>query len=166
MEAREGVVENTKTRYNMMKKVMVLVLLAVGMTGLVMGAEPVARITSDTITLAAGATNGVKDTWLNTGDDTAVISAGGTVKTGAGIIRALTYKAVGSVTNGTITFCAYDGGVTSVLWAVTGVTSNLPSARFDLVPTNLIYTGRLRVSVAQDAYTNAACSWSWGAIVE
>ena len=150
-----------------MKKVLWLILLVVGLMGvLAQAAEPIARVTSDTITLAAAATNGTSEAWLNTGKDDLMMTERGAVKTGAGIVRAVMYKTVGAVTNGAVTFYTYDAGVKKAFYTVSGVTSNLPSGRHDLLSTNLVYCGRIRVEVEQDSFPSNACTWSWAAIVE
>ena len=147
----------------MMKKVTVLVLLAVGMmTVHLMGKEPIARITDATTTVVAGATNVVKDIWLNTGADSTVIMASGTGRTGVGLVRSLMYTVPAGVTNATITFYAYDSGIESSLYTATGIL--VPgSARYNT--TNDIYCGRLRVRITQDS-TNAVCVWPISAIVQ
>ena len=148
----------------MMKKVLVLVLLAVGMTTVqLMGKEPLARITDGTITVVAGGTNVVKDIWLNTGADSTVIMASGTGRTGVGLVRSLMYTVPAGVTNASIAFYAYDSGIESSLYTVTGILVT-GSARYDL--TNDVFCGRLRVRITQDAYTNAACVWPVSAIVQ
>lgn len=147
-----------------MKKVTVLVLLAVGMmTVHLMGKEPIARITDATTTVVAGATNVVKDIWLNTGADSTVIMASGTGRTGVGLVRSLMYTVPAGVTNATIAFYAYDSGIESSLYTVTNILVR-GSARYNT--TNDIYCGRLRVRITQDAYTNAACVWPVSAIVQ
>ena len=147
----------------MMKKVTVLVLLAVGMmTVHLMGKEPIARITDATITVVAGGTNVVKDIWLNTGADSTVIMASGTGRTGVGLVRSLMYTVPAGVTNATIAFYAYDSGIESSLYTATGIL--VPgSARYNL--TNDVYCGRLRVRITQDS-TNAVCVWPISAIVQ
>ena len=146
-----------------MKKVTVLVLLAVGMmTVHLMGKEPIARITDATITVVAGGTNVVKDIWLNTGADSTVIMASGTGRTGVGLVRSLMYTVPAGVTNATIAFYAYDSGIESSLYTATGIL--VPgSARYNL--TNDVYCGRLRVRITQDS-TNAVCVWPISAIVQ
>ena len=140
-------------------KAATIFLFVVGLIGVVPGAEPVARITPGTVILAAGATNSIKDAWLDTGADASVL-------TGAGIVRALMYTATGIVTNGAIRFYVYDAGVRSALYAVTGITNanSASSSRYNLL-TN-VYCGRIRVEISQQAYTNAANTWTWAAIVE
>ena len=147
----------------MMKKVTVLVLLAVGMmTVHLMGKEPIARITDATITVVAGGTNVVKDIWLNTGADSTVIMASGTGRTGVGLVRSLMYTVPAGVTNATIAFYAYDSGIESSLYTVTNIL--VPgSARYNT--TNDVYCGRLRVRITQDS-TNAVCVWPISAIVQ
>lgn len=150
-----------------MKKVLWLILLVVGMMGVMsQAAEPVARVTSDVIAMAAAATNGTDEVWLNTGEDELKTTERGVVKTGAGLVRAVMYNAAGPVTNGVITFYTYDAGVKKAFYTVSGVTSNLPSGRHDLLSTNLVYCGRIRVEVAQDSFPSNTCAWSWAAIVE
>ena len=146
-----------------MKKVTVLVLLAVGMmTVHLMGKEPIARITDATTTVVAGGTNVVKDIWLNTGADSTVIMASGTGRTGVGLVRSLMYTVPAGVTNATITFYAYDSGIESSLYTATGIL--VPgSARYNT--TNDIYCGRLRVRITQDS-TNAVCVWPISVIVQ
>ena len=146
-----------------MKKVTVLVLLAVGMmTVHLMGKEPIARITDESITVVAGGTNVVKDIWLNTGADSTVIMASGTGRTGVGLVRSLMYTVPAGVTNATITFYAYDSGIESSLYTATGIL--VPgSARYNT--TNDIYCGRLRVRITQDS-TNAVCVWPISVIVQ
>jgi len=147
----------------MMKKVTVLVLLAVGMmTVHLMGKEPIARITDATITVVAGGTNVVKDIWLNTGADSTVIMASGTGRTGVGLVRSLMYTVPAGVTNATIAFYAYDSGIESSLYTVTNIL--VPgSARYNT--TNDVYCGRLRVRITQNS-TNAVCVWPISAIVQ
>jgi len=147
----------------MMKKVTVLVLLAVGMmTVHLMGKEPIARITDATTTVVAGGTNVVKDIWLNTGADSTVIMASGTGRAGVGLVRSLMYTVPAGVTNATITFYAYDSGIESSLYTATGIL--VPgSARYNT--TNDIYCGRLRVRITQDS-TNAVCVWPISVIVQ
>jgi hypothetical protein len=148
----------------MMKKVTALVLLAMGMTTVqLMGKEPIARITDGTITVVAGGTNVVKDTWLNTGEDSTVITATGTGRTGVGLVRSLMYTAPAGVKNASIAFYAYDSGIESSLYTVTGILAK-GSARYNL--TNDVYCGRLRVRITQDSYTNAACVWPVSVIVQ
>lgn len=146
-----------------MKKVTVLVLLAVGMmTVHLMGKEPIARITNESITVVAGGTNVVKDIWLNTGADSTVITATGTGRTGVGLVRSLMYTVPAGVTNATITFYAYDSGIESSLYTATGIL--VPgSARYNT--TNDIYCGRLRVRITQNS-TNAVCVWPISVIVQ
>jgi len=146
-----------------MKKVTVLVLLAVGMmTVHLMGKEPIARITDATITVVAGGTNAVKDIWLNTGADSTVIMASGTGRTGVGLVRSLMYTVPAGVTNATIAFYAYDSGIESSLYTVTNIL--VPgSARYNT--TNDVYCGRLRVRITQNS-TNAVCVWPISAIVQ
>ena len=146
-----------------MKKVTVLVLLAVGMmTVHLMGKEPIARITDATTTVVAGGTNVVKDIWLNTGADSTVIMATGTGRTGVGLVRSLMYTVPAGVTNATIAFYAYDSGIESSLYTATGIL--VPgSARYNT--TNDIYCGRLRVRITQDS-TNAVCVWPISVIVQ
>lgn len=146
-----------------MKKVTVLVLLAVGMmTVHLMGKEPIARITNESITVVAGGTNVVKDIWLNTGADSTVITATGTGRTGVGLVRSLMYTVPAGVTNATITFYAYDSGIESSLYTATGIL--VPgSARYNT--TNDIYCGRLRVRITQDS-ANAVCVWPISVIVQ
>ena len=149
-----------------MKKLMLLGLLVVGMLGLVLAAEPIARLTQGTAVVAAGATTGSKELWLDTGTGTGakVITADGTVTPGVGILRALTYSVTGSLTNGTITFYPYDAGVKgSAIYSATRVAA-AGYGRFNL--TNDIYTGRLLVDVSQTTATNVASTWAWSAIVE
>lgn len=146
-----------------MKKVTVLVLLAVGMmTVQLMGKEPIACITDESITVVAGGTNVVKDIWLNTGADSTVIMASGTGRTGVGLVRSLMYTVPAGVTNATIAFYAYDSGIESSLYTATGIL--VPgSERYNL--TNDVYCGRLRVRITQDS-TNAVCVWPVSAIVQ
>lgn len=147
-----------------MKKGTLLILLILGMMTVQLQAkEPVARITDESITVVAGATNVVKDIWLNTGADSTVITATGTGRTGVGLVRSLMYTVPAGVTNASIAFYAYDSGIESSLYTVTGILVT-GSARYDI--TNDIYCGRLRVRVTQDAYTNAACVWPVSAIVQ
>ena len=147
-----------------MKKGTLLILLILGMMTVQLQAkEPVARITDESITVVAGGTNVVKDIWLNTGADSTVITASGTGRTGVGLVRSLMYTVPAGVTNASIAFYAYDSGIESSLYTVTGILVT-GSARYDI--TNDIYCGRLRVRVTQDAYTNAACVWPVSAIVQ
>ena len=148
-----------------MKKGTLLILLILGTMTVhqLMGKEPVARITDESITVVAGGTNVVKDIWLNTGADSTVIMASGTGRTGVGLVRSLMYTVPAGVTNATITFYAYDGGIESSLYTVTGILVT-GSARYDT--TNDVYCGRLRVRITQDEYTNAACVWPVSAIVQ
>ena len=147
-----------------MKKGTLFILLILGMmTVQLMGKEPVARITDESITVVAGATNVVKDIWLNTGSDSTVIMASGTGRTGVGLVRSLMYTVPAGVTNASIAFYAYDSGIESSLYTVTGILVT-GSARYDI--TNDVYCGRLRVRITQDAYTNAACVWPVSAIVQ
>lgn len=149
-----------------MKKVMIIGLLMLGMMGCeVYGAEPVARITDGTASIAAGATNSFKDVWLNTGTDSATITGtGGSTLTGAGIVRALVYSPSSTVTNWSFTFYAYDGGVKKSLFA-TNATTVVPFAgRFDL--TNTVYSGRIRVEYILNYATNSTSTATWAAIVE
>lgn len=148
-----------------MKKVMVLVLLAVGLTSQLIGAEPVARITDGTASIAAGATNSFKDVWLNTGTDSATITGtGGSTLTGAGIVRALVYSPSSTVTNWSFTFYAYDGGVKKSLYAASSTTAVPSAGRFDL--TNTVYSGRIRVEYILKYATNSTSTATWAAIVE
>lgn len=148
-----------------MKKVMVLVLLAVGLTSQLIGAEPVARITDGTASIAAGATNSFKDVWLNTGTDSATITGtGGSTLTGAGIVRALVYSPSSTVTNWSFTFYAYDGGVKKSLYAASSTTAVPSAGRFDL--TNTVYSGRIRVEYILNYATNSTSTATWAAIVE
>lgn len=146
-----------------MKKGTLLILLILGMMTVQLQAkEPVARITDESITVVAGATNVVKDIWLNTGADSTVITASGTGRTGVGLVRSLMYTVPAGVTNATIAFYAYDSGVESSLYTVTGIL--VPgSARYNT--TNDVYCGRLRVRITQDE-TNAPCVWPVSAIVQ
>ena len=146
-----------------MKKGTLLILLILGMMTVQLQAkEPVARITDESITVVAGATNVVKDIWLNTGSDSTVITASGTGRTGVGLVRSLMYTVPAGVTNASIAFYAYDSGVESSLYTVTGIL--VPgSARYDT--TNDVFCGRLRVRITQDE-TNAACVWPVSAIVQ
>lgn len=147
-----------------MKKGTLLILLILGMMTVQLQAkEPVARITDESITVVAGATNVVKDIWLNTGADSTVITATGTGRTGVGLVRSLMYTVPAGVTNASIAFYAYDSGIESSLYTVTGILVT-GSARYDI--TNDIYCGRLRVRITQDAYTNAPCVWPVSAIVQ
>jgi len=146
-----------------MKNIMMAILLASGVLG-AMGAEPVARITEGTVVIAAGVTNGVKEAWLNTGWDGSVITAaGGSSLTGAGIVRSLIYTAPAGVTNGVVAFYAYDAGVKRALYSGNLIVG-ASSVRYDL--SDNVYSGRIRVEVFQASYTNAACTWTWAAIVE
>ena len=146
-----------------MKKGTLLILLILGMMTVQLQAkEPVARITDESITVVAGATNVVKDIWLNTGADSTVITASGTGRTGVGLVRSLMYTVPAGVTNATIAFYAYDSGIESSLYTVTGIL--VPgSARYNT--TNDVYCGRLRVRITQDE-TNAPCVWPVSAIVQ
>jgi len=147
-----------------MKKGTLLILLILGMMTVQLQAkEPVARITDESITVVAGGTNVVKDIWLNTGSDSTVIMASGTGRTGVGLVRSLMYTVPAGVTNASIAFYAYDSGIESSLYTVTGILVT-GSARYDI--TNDVYCGRLRVRITQDAYTNAACVWPVSAIVQ
>ena len=147
-----------------MKKGTLLILLILGMMTVQLQAkEPVARITDESITVVAGATNVVKDIWLNTGSDSTVITASGTGRTGVGLVRSLMYTVPAGVTNASIAFYAYDSGIESSLYTVTGILVT-GSERYDL--TNDVFSGRLRVRITQDAYTNAACVWPVSAIVQ
>jgi hypothetical protein len=154
-----------------MKKHMILILLMVGMASMVMAKPPAARITTKEITVAAGVTtNTVKTFWLNTGDDTAVITADGTIKIGAGAIRAAMYRVSGSISNCTATFYTYDAGVKNTLCAFTPATTTVVTSgygRYDfpLSATNAIYSGRLWVDVS-DSRTNSLDTWIFSAIVE
>ena len=146
-----------------MKKGTLLILLILGMMTVQLQAkEPVARITDESITVVAGATNVVKDIWLNTGSDSTVITASGTGRTGVGLVRSLMYTVPAGVTNASIAFYAYDSGIESSLYTVTGIL--VPgSARYNT--TNDVYCGRLRVRITQDE-TNAPCVWPVSAIVQ
>lgn len=146
-----------------MKKGTLLILLILGMMTVQLQAkEPVARITDESITVVAGATNVVKDIWLNTGADSTVITASGTGRTGVGLVRSLMYTVPAGVTNASIAFYAYDSGIESSLYTVTGIL--VPgSARYNT--TNDVYCGRLRVRITQDE-TNAPCVWPVSAIVQ
>lgn len=147
-----------------MKKGTLLIVLILGMmTVQLMGKEPVARITDETITVVAGGTNVVKDTWLNVGADSTVIMASGTGRTGVGLVRSLMYTVPAGVTNASIAFYAYDSGIESSLYTVTGILV-AGSERYNL--TNDVFSGRLRVRITQDPYTNAACVWPVSAIVQ
>ena len=147
-----------------MKKGTLLILLILGMMTVQLQAkEPVARITGESITVVAGGTNVVKDIWLNTGADSTVITASGTGRTGVGLVRSLMYTVPAGVTNASIAFYAYDSGIESSLYTVTGILVT-GSARYDI--TNDIYCGRLRVRITQDSYTNAACVWPISVIVQ
>lgn len=146
-----------------MKKGTLLILLILGMMTVQLQAkEPVARITDESITVVAGATNVVKDIWLNTGSDSTVITASGTGRTGVGLVRSLMYTVPAGVTNATIAFYAYDSGIESSLYTVTGILVR-GSARYNT--TNDVYCGRLRVRITQDE-TNAPCVWPVSAIVQ
>ena len=146
-----------------MKKGTLLILLILGMMTVQLQAkEPVARITDESITVVAVATNVVKDIWLNTGSDSTVITASGTGRTGVGLVRSLMYTVPAGVTNATIAFYAYDSGIESPLYTVTGIL--VPgSARYNT--TNDVFCGRLRVRITQDE-TNAVCVWPVSAIVQ
>lgn len=146
-----------------MKKGTLFILLILGMMTVQLQAkEPVARITDESITVVAGATNVVKDIWLNTGADSTVITASGTGRTGVGLVRSLMYTVPAGVTNATIAFYAYDSGIESSLYTVTNIL--VPgSARYNT--TNDVYCGRLRVRITQDE-TNAPCVWPVSAIVQ
>lgn len=147
-----------------MKKGTLFILLILGMMTVQLQAkEPVARITDESITVVAGGTNVVKDIWLNTGSDSTVIMASGTGRTGVGLVRSLMYTVPAGVTNASIAFYAYDSGIESSLYTVTGILVR-GSARYDT--TNDVYCGRLRVRITQKAYTNAACVWPVSAIVQ
>ena len=147
-----------------MKKGTLLILLILGMmTVQLMGKEPVARITDESITVVAGGTNVVKNIWLNTGADSTVITASGTGRTGVGLVRSLMYTVPAGVTNASIAFYAYDSGIESSLYTVTGILVT-GSARYDT--TNDVFCGRLRVRITQDEYTNGACVWPVSAIVQ
>ena len=147
-----------------MKKGTLFILLILGMMTVQLQAkEPVARITDESITVVAGGTNVVKDIWLNTGADSTVIMASGTGRTGVGLVRSLMYTVPAGVTNASIAFYAYDSGIESSLYTVTGILVT-GSARYDT--TNDVFSGRLRVRITQDAYTNAACVWPVSAIVQ
>lgn len=132
------------------------------------GEEPLARVTSGEIVISATATNGASELWLNTGADKEVNVGGVATKTGAGCVRALMYRVPdGVMTNWSITFYAYDGGVKKSLYSASSATAAPTSGRSDLLSTNLIYSGKLRVEVFHNyAYTNAATHWAWSAIVE
>ena len=146
-----------------MKKGTLFILLILGMMTVQLQAkEPVARITDESITVVAGATNVVKDIWLNTGSDSTVITASGTGRTGVGLVRSLMYTVPAGVTNATIAFYAYDSGIESSLYTVTGILVR-GSARYNT--TNDVYCGRLRVRITQDE-TNAPCVWPVSAIVQ
>ena len=151
-----------------MKKVTMLILLAVvGAMSYAVADEPIARITDKVAVIAATGTAATNDVWLNVGSDTPLITPTSTeARTGAGIVRALMYNVTaataGTVTNGAITFYAYDRGVKKTLYGVSGIHTT-GSARYDL--TTNVYSGRLHVEIAQDA-TNSAVSWAWAAIVE
>lgn len=147
-----------------MKKGTLFILLILGMMTVQLQAkEPVARITDESITVVAGGTNVVKDIWLNTGSDSTVIMASGTGRTGVGLVRSLMYTVPAGVTNASIAFYAYDSGIESSLYTVTGILVR-GSARYNT--TNDVYCGRLRVRITQKAYTNAACVWPVSAIVQ
>ena len=145
-----------------MKKCMMMLILSMLAVQLI-GKEPVARITSDIVTVAIGGTNVVKDIWLNTGSDSTVITPTGTGRMGVGLVRSVLYSAPVGVANGTIAVYAYDAGVESAIYTGTGVVASA-SSRYDL--TNNVYSGRLRVKINQTAYTNAACVWPVSAIVQ
>ena len=146
-----------------MKKGTLLILLILGMMAVQLQAkEPVARITDESITVVAGGTSVVKDIWLNTGSDSTVITASGTGRTGVGLVRSLMYTVPAGVTNASIAFYAYDSGIESPLYTVTGIL--VPgSARYDT--TNDVFCGCLRVRITQDE-TNAVCVWPVSAIVQ
>ena len=146
-----------------MKKGTLFILLILGMMTVQLQAkEPVARITDESITVVAGATNVVKDIWLNTGSDSTVITASGTGRTGVGLVRSLMYTVPAGVTNATIAFYAYDSGVESSLYTATDILVR-GSARYNT--TNDVFCGRLRVRITQDE-TNAVCVWPVSAIVQ
>lgn len=142
-----------------MKRVLAILIVCCAVTGLRAADTPKARITDGTAVVAAGATNVVRDAWLNT-----AIGSNASPPGGAGIVRTIVYTAPAGVTNGVIRFYAYDAGVKRSLYANMSVL--LPgSGSFDM-GTNVVYSGRLRVEISQKAYTNAACTWVWAVIVE
>jgi len=146
-----------------MKKLMLLVLLAVGTMSLTANAAPAARIVDTAVSVAAGSTNGVKDAWIILGEDTKVIAPAGKVNTGVGVVVSIIYSVSGNLTNGTLVVSAYDAGVKSTLYTATGVTSG-GSGRFNL--TNTVYSGRLYLQAYQTTSTNVASAWAVSAIVE
>ena len=129
---------------------------------------PLARVTSGEVLIAAAATNGVDVAWLNTGDETAVLGEDGRIKSGAGAVRALMYTVpTGGVTNWVATFYAYDGGVKRTLYSASSTTALPTYGRYDLISTNLVFSGRIRVEVFHNyANASAATRWKWSAIVE
>lgn len=152
-----------------MKKLSMLIALAAILTAAVSAtaAEPIARVTSGTITIAAGSTNSSADVWLNTGTDPYVQSSAGSVKTGAGLLRSVVYKCTsGIVTNWNVGFYAYDGGVRKTFYTSSGTTAVPTSGRYDVLSTNLVYSGRLYAEMYLGYSTNTATTIEWNAIVE
>lgn len=129
---------------------------------------PLARVTSGEIVIAAAATNGTDVAWLDTGGEVAVLGADGLVKTGAGAVRAIMYTVPsGGVTNWVANFYAFDGGVKRTLYSASSTTALPTSGRYDLISTNLVFSGRIRVEVFHNyANASAATRWKWAAIVE
>ena len=151
----------------MMKRVKMLIVmltLAVFAQCMLQAETPTARITEGKVTLAAGATNATSDVWLQTGEPQGtggVVSRSGKGYAGAGVVRALIYKAPASATNAVVRFYAYDAGVRSVMFAATSITG-ATTGRYNL-STN-VYSGRLQVEVIQTA--TVSNWWDWAAIVE
>ena len=104
-DARDEVMKTKKEEGNMKRYTMMAIALVAGVMCQLDAAEPIARVMSEVATFAPGATSSTKEVWLNTGSDSQVITQTGKGQTGAGIIRALSYSAVGGVTNGAISFC-------------------------------------------------------------
>lgn len=148
------------------KTLIVMLTLAVFAQCMLQAETPTARITEGRVTLAEGATNATSDVWLQTGEPQGsggVVSRSGKGYAGAGVVRALIYKSPDSATNAVVRFYAYDSGIESSLYTVTGILV-AGSERYNL--TNDVFSGRLRVRITQDPYTNAACVWPVSAIVQ
>ena len=155
-----------------MRKVMILAMAFVTVASGLMAGQPAARITSKSVTVAAGeTTNTVKTAWLNTGNDSLVMQADGVrAYTGAGAIRSLMYTASGSLSNATLTVYTYDAGVKNSLHTFTAATTSVLTSKsdrynFPLATTNAVYSGRLWVDIS-NSRTNSLDTWVWSAIVE
>lgn len=119
-----------------------------------LNAQPSARFTEcPVIKVPAGETNVVGGTYLNTGSPEGL---------GAGQVESIMYSVSGNVTNGAVSFCAYDGGVVESILTVSGLKGG-SSGRVNL--TNECYTGRMVAVVSQSA-TNELCRWSWSVILK